>query len=699
MTKRTLGFTLFMLVCLNLPLPVTADIINIPEPVPPTFAVREAFALDPFYQQWIDVEGLPVVASAKVNPYAVKEAAWLIYQMIGHRPDVLRAMAQNNARFAVMAYDEMTTDIPEHSDLRPDFYWDRRARGLGATPARPAVSCGEENLLNYLGDPYWNENILIHEFSHAIHEMGLNTTNPGFDSRLKSTFETAMRKGLWAGTYASSNKQEYWAEGAQSWFNTNREHGAHHNHVNTRTELKNYDTALATLLREVFGDTDWRYTQVTMRRNLPHLQGFDPQDAPTFEWPPDLLYQLQQLRDPDSDGNGQWVNLKRYDPSELSRLKSRNGARTEIIFVNNSVAEFFFYWVDGDGKERYVGRVDAGRYSQRWTYAGHIWLIKDQNGKNLAVFQAEEKTGRAYIGKPQPQPQRITQVSGNNQHGLVNTQLDNPFVVEVRDQYNNPLPDAHVTFSVTAGRGMLSVTSTTTDLNGRAESTITLGNDPVTHTVAVSVEGIAETVTFHAVAELLEFDLALPSGISLIHVPLKVRMVNGVAGTIESVGDLYDALGSAGVVNFLITYDSQAQEWRSFFVSSDKGTPADAAFTDDTGIIAGLKVPASVQLSGDPLGIDGNSTISLKQGLNVVGLPLRDSRISRVSDFLILEGISGNVPVVILTDEGEFKLVGRAGDPGDIAITGGQAFIMTAQRAAIVTISGDAWTNTPTAVD
>lgn len=42
MTKRTLGFTLFMLVCLHLPLAVTAEIINIPEPVPPTFAVREA---------------------------------------------------------------------------------------------------------------------------------------------------------------------------------------------------------------------------------------------------------------------------------------------------------------------------------------------------------------------------------------------------------------------------------------------------------------------------------------------------------------------------------------------------------------------------------------------------------------------------------------------------------------------------------
>ena len=58
-----------------------------------------AFELDPFYQQWIDVAGFPVVASEKVNPYALKEAAWLIWQMIGHRPDVLQALVQNRARY------------------------------------------------------------------------------------------------------------------------------------------------------------------------------------------------------------------------------------------------------------------------------------------------------------------------------------------------------------------------------------------------------------------------------------------------------------------------------------------------------------------------------------------------------------------------------------------------------------------------
>ena len=109
------------------------------------------------------------------------------------------------------------------------------------------------------------------------------------------------------------------------------------------------------------------------------------------------------------------------------------------------------------------------------------------------------------------------------------------------------------------------------DANGLAQSTLTLGSEPGTNTVDVSVEGITETATFNAVAELLEFDLSLPSGISLIHVPLRVRTVDGEAQTIESVGDLYTALGGVDAVNWLITRDSESQDWDSYFGDSDRG--------------------------------------------------------------------------------------------------------------------------------
>ena len=347
------------------------------------------------------MEGLPVVASAKVNPYAVKEAAYLIRQMIGHRQDVLQALAGNNVRFAVMAHNELTTQIPEHSDLQPDFYWDRRARGLGPTPTRPATSCGEENLLNYQGDPYSTENILVHEFSHAIHQIGLRTVDPSFDDRLKVAFEAAVEKGLWKDTYAITNKAEYWAEGTQSWFDTNRANDDQHNHVDTRDKLKEYDPALAALLTEVFGDRDWRYTQAVTRTHLSHLQGFNPEVSPKFEWSPELIELTalhQQLKNPNSDGGGRWVNLQEQNLSSLPNLKSGDDAtETAVTFMNSTKSEIAYCWVDSEGNEKSYGKIAPDSFVNQHTYAGHVWLIKDMNGQNLAVFHAEEKTGRALV--------------------------------------------------------------------------------------------------------------------------------------------------------------------------------------------------------------------------------------------------------------------------------------------------------------
>ena len=106
-----------------------------------------------------------------------------------------------------------------------------------------------------------------------------------------------------------------------------------------------------------------------------------------------------------------------------------------------------------------------------------------------------------------------------------------------------------------------------------------------------------------------------------------------------------------------------------------------------------MTTAVSVQLSGKSLGRAGHSTISLSPGLNLVGLPLRDYRIKRVSDLLTRIGIGDIVPVIILTDNGEFRSVGQAGDPFDIPITGGQGFILTAQQPATVLILGEAWSN------
>ena len=383
----------------------SANAANIPEPVLPPPIVREFFELDPFYEQWIDVGGLPVIASARVDPYALKEAAWLIGKMIGHRPDVLRAMAGNKARFSVIGHTEIITEIPEyHNDPRPDFlvYGER---GWGGTEGA-TVSSSEENILSYPGSYGGVYNILIHELAHGIHLLGLNTLDPTFDARLRTAYERAMRNGLWHGTYASSDRREYWAEGAHAWFYPNG-NGSFRRFGNTRQALKAYDPGLAALLTEIYGDGKWRYTPVETRTNLPHFQRFNPQDSPTFGGFPELEALYQQLRHPNSDGGGEWVNLKPYNPDQLSSLTESNvlGDATTIVFVNLSKVDVLLYSVDSNGTEEYYWtRVPPGYVRGTPTKINRIWLVKDTNGRNLAVFRTEKKTGRALIRSSEPVP-------------------------------------------------------------------------------------------------------------------------------------------------------------------------------------------------------------------------------------------------------------------------------------------------------
>ncbi|MCK5943709.1 MAG: hypothetical protein KAI24_17125 [Planctomycetes bacterium] len=256
----------------------------------PPQAEVERLKLSPFYEQHLSADGLPIVSSSKVSPFALLEARYVVDRMLEGREDIRRKLIENKVRLAVMAVDEMTTAIPEHATLQPAKYWDRRARGLGATRHRPAVSCGEENLLRYPGDPYHQESILVHEFAHAIHAMALVDLDATFDERLQRTWREAVKAGLWQGKYAATNHSEYWAEGVQSWFDDNRPPDHDHNHVDTRAELREYDPGLARLCEQVFGDRAWRYQKPALRdaNGRAHLAGHDPAHGKRFRWPEGL---------------------------------------------------------------------------------------------------------------------------------------------------------------------------------------------------------------------------------------------------------------------------------------------------------------------------------------------------------------------------------------------------------------------------
>lgn len=74
-------------------------------------------------------------------------------------------------------------------------------------------------------------------------------------------------------------------------------------------------------------------------------------------------------------------------------------------------------------------------------------------------------------------------------------------------------------------------------------------------------------------------------------------------------------------------------------------------------------------------------------------MPLKDARLKRVSDLLSLSGIKDNITAIIVSDNGEFRVVAQPGENGDISITGGQSFIITARAAGVTEVTGEAWDN------
>jgi len=80
--------------------------------------------------------------------------------------------------------------------------------------------------------------------------------------------------------YASKNPGEYWAEGVQDWYDTNRTMDHDHNHIHTRDQLKTYDPELAALCKEVLGDGEWRFVTPRDRAGCGHLDEYEPQTAP-----------------------------------------------------------------------------------------------------------------------------------------------------------------------------------------------------------------------------------------------------------------------------------------------------------------------------------------------------------------------------------------------------------------------------------
>jgi hypothetical protein len=219
-------------------------------------AVPDRFGFDPFYEKYCDAGGIPIISSEKVDDLALQQAYRMIMNMLAPIPEVRRELVANGAYYAVIGRAEKLRTLPEYSILDESVDY----RGLGGSKNFPITSSAEENLLCLTWDIHYGESITVHEFAHTISLMGLGDEFDALLEEFTRIYDAAIQQGLWQDTYAGSDILEYWAEGVQSYFNTNLEAiptDGVHNHVNTREELAEYDPALYEFISRIFKNYQW----------------------------------------------------------------------------------------------------------------------------------------------------------------------------------------------------------------------------------------------------------------------------------------------------------------------------------------------------------------------------------------------------------------------------------------------------------
>jgi alpha-glucosidase len=133
---------------------------------------------------------------------------------------VLSNLLAARVELHIIGRDQVTTDLPEwsHDKGKPLAEYngltrDQRTRGMGGR----LTSCGEENLLKLEKDRYRGRDICLHEFSHCLRNFGISKeVRHQFDAQYRSSLD----KGLWKGSYAGSNPDEYFAELTMWYFGT-----------------------------------------------------------------------------------------------------------------------------------------------------------------------------------------------------------------------------------------------------------------------------------------------------------------------------------------------------------------------------------------------------------------------------------------------------------------------------------------------
>jgi dipeptidyl-peptidase 4 len=89
-------------------------------------------------------------------------------------------------------------------------------------------------------------------------------------------------------------------------------------------------------------------------------------------------------------------------PRSRPRPTTRTGPESEITFDNRLDREVAVFWLDTQGRRQSYGTIEPRGRRVQHTFGGHVWLIANDQGDTLAVFEAGDRPDVAVIDDSLP---------------------------------------------------------------------------------------------------------------------------------------------------------------------------------------------------------------------------------------------------------------------------------------------------------
>lgn len=202
-------------------------------------------------QKVVRENGIEYKGADSISDEAFKRAQFVVQQMTSRTPAIRERMAASGFAVEIIGKDQVLSDLPDYAGLKGRKTMDGRdfdtgTRGVGG---RKMCSIGEENLLCLRPQPYWQEDIFVHEFAHSM-MANMDTSDV---QAIEAAYRNAVAGKIYPEKiYMMANSQEYWAEGTQAWLGVTLRTDVNGG-FNTQQKIKDHDKALETVLEKIYG--------------------------------------------------------------------------------------------------------------------------------------------------------------------------------------------------------------------------------------------------------------------------------------------------------------------------------------------------------------------------------------------------------------------------------------------------------------